>query len=591
MNVLVNVNKKNPFTIAPSLENLTKNWRSYNEIINFNNSFFSFTSNKLSSEENQKIYKDGNQQETNEKRGGFVKISFLPNEKNEAINPHCEKVLQSINTIVEAKYNYADICVLVRNKNNEKKLAEYLIKKQIPVISSEGLLLMNNEVVTFLISCIEFILNPAEKEYAFAILEFLFKDSSKKHDAISKHLNNVSGFLKTSYNLNLEQLKFLDILSVCETLIARFEITVYADAFVLAFLDEVHEYEKTKSNGLYGFVTFWSLKKDKLSLPIPEKIDAVKVMTIHKSKGLEFPFVIFPFADDIINDNKKQNDIWVPVKPENHSGFSELMVTNNKHLPYYSEIAAKVHQEENEKSVLDDFNVLYVALTRAIYGLYIITTKQKENSKQTSYSSYFNDYVRAQGYVLDSFEEISFGALETNKNPSVQKDTLAISYLKSKNAIECFEIAHRKNSKTANETIAYGNLIHTLLGDIYHESDISLAISKHLQNGSLQQEDAKSVEGLLKKVVQHNSLKNFFAKDVISKNEINILTNDGDTSRPDKLVFDKNKVSILDYKTGAPEENHKLQLIHYSEILTKMGYEVSNRILVYIDKEINTIVF
>jgi ATP-dependent exoDNAse (exonuclease V) beta subunit len=584
-------NNKNPFTIAPSLENLTKNWRSYNEIINFNNSFFSFTSNKLSSEENQKIYKDGNQQETNEKRGGFVKISFLPNEKNEAINPHCEKVLKSITTIVEAKYNYAEICVLVRNKNNEKKLAEYLIKKQIPVISSEGLLLMNNEVVTFLISCIEFILNPAEKEYAFAILEFLFKDSSKKHDAISKHLNDVSGFLKTSYNLNLEQLKFLDILSVCETLIARFEITVYADAFVLAFLDEVHEYEKTKSNGLYGFVTFWSLKKDKLSLPIPEKIDAVKVMTIHKSKGLEFPFVIFPFADDIINDNKKQNDIWVPVKPENHSGFSELMVTNNKHLPYYSEIAAKVHQEENEKSVLDDFNVLYVALTRAIYGLYIITTKQKENSKQTSYASYFNDYVRAQGYVLDSFEEISFGALETNKNPSVQKDTLAISYLKSKNAIECFEIAYRKNSKTANETIAYGNLIHSLLGDIYHESDISLAISKHLQNGSLQQEDAKSVEGLLKKVVQHNSLKNFFAKDVISKNEINILTNDGDTSRPDKLVFDKNKVSILDYKTGAPEENHKLQLIHYSEILTKMGYEVSNRILVYIDKEINTIVF
>ena len=581
---------KNPFTITPKIEHLQKNWRSHDEIINFNNSFFSFIANKIENEEHRKLYENGSQQETNDKKGGVVTISFVPNDNRAEVHPHAEKTLNSISNIVAHGHSYADICILVRNKMNEKLIAEYLIENEIPVISADGLLLSNNEIVRFLVSCIEFVLEPTEREFSFSILEFLYRDSHNKHDEIYSRLDNLSQFLKVEHEIDVEDLKFGGTLNFAETLITKFNLASKSNAYVVAFLDEILEYEKSKEGGLFGFLEYWNLKKDRLALPVPENMAAVNIMTIHKSKGLEFKFVILPFADDVINDSRKQNDVWVPVNPDSHAGFSELMVSNNKYLPYYSQVATLVHGQENEKSELDDFNVLYVALTRAVYGLHIISSPVKANSKQVSYASLLSSFLE-QNVAVDASYDIVFGELLPNKENLQPRTSQTIPYMSSKSSVNDLELANQEfdTAVKSNETIEFGNLIHMLLAEVYSEEDIIPVINKYAELGTLKDGEIKMVEDLLQSVVQKESLKSYFAKNIVSKNEIEILQDDGSVIRPDKLVFKESKVSVIDYKTGQQSENHKLQLEHYTDVLGKMGYEIEDKVLVYINDEVNTI--
>ncbi len=579
-----------PFTISPQVERLQKNWRSHDEIINFNNNFFSFVATQIQNEEHQKLYISGNQQGTNGKEGGMVSISFLSNENKIEVHPHAEKTLASIAEIIDNGYFYEDICVLVRSKANEKLIAEYLMDNNVPVISAEGLLLSNNELICFLISCMAFALNPSEREYSYSILEFLYRDSDKKHDIIYKHISSLSSYLKSEHEIDISVLKSSSVLNFVETLVVKLNLVPESNAYLIAFLDEISEYEKKKGGGVFGFLEYWDLKKNNLALPMPENSNAVNIMTVHKSKGLEFKFVVFPFADDVINDSRKQNDVWISVNPDLHAGFTELMTPNNKYLPFYSEVAAHVHNDENEKSVLDDFNVLYVALTRAIYGLYIISSPIKDNSKQISYASLLSAFLK-KNITQDISENIVFGKIMPHSEGVPQKEQQYIPYLSPSLPIGHLSLAKNEADYPGmqDESIEFGNLIHSILSEVYSEEDIKPTLKKYFELDSVLGNDATKIEDLIQKVVKNERLKHFFLENVVSKNEMEILTDDGTIIRPDRLVFNNEKVSVIDYKTGHESESHKFQLERYSDVLQKMGYEIEDKILVYINEEINTL--
>ncbi|RNC92367.1 MAG: ATP-dependent helicase [Allomuricauda sp.] len=583
---------KNPFTITPQVEKLQKNWRSHDEIITFNNHFFSFVAKAMQNEAAQKLYAEASQQETNHKKGGVVKIALIANETGREPHPHCEKTLSSIQEIIGHGHPHAAICILVRNKRNEHIVAEYLIENEVPVISAEGLLLENNEIVDFLISFLHFILNPLEKEYAFAILSFLLKDSVNIHDTMALHADKISDYLRDNYGVEIASLKFLGTLDIVETLLNKLNLISDSNAYVMAFLDAIVEYEKTSTAGIHGFLEYWHLKKSKLALPMPENMNAVKIMTIHKSKGLEFPFVIFPFADERINDSRKQGEIWVPVAPDEHSGFEALMATNNRFLPYYSEAAAAAHDSENEKSTLDDFNVLYVALTRAVKGLYIISSPTAEQSEQISYATLIGRYLQTVGFNKDEMAEMVFGRLEVTKETMPIGQQSVIGYGNAHNFLTSIEIAKQEVAydRENDDSVLFGNLVHSLLADIHCEDDISKAIATHTEKGMLKGEEIKGVENLLYKVVQNENLSRYFAKHIDAKNESEILTEDGSVIRPDRLVFDQGKVSIIDFKTGGRLESHRHQIEKYADVISKMGHPIDQKVLVYINKEINTVV-
>ncbi len=585
------IDKENPFTVNPSIENLEKNWRSYDEIISFNNEFFSYCSKELSNPDYQNIYALGNQQETNTKKGGLVHISFMENDHGAAEHPHCEKVLSAINAITANGHTFGDICILVRSNKNGVLLADYLALNHIPLISQEALLLKNNAQVTFLVSFLYYLTSPEEMTYQFELLEYLSETETEKHDFYAKNLNNLPAFFLDSYGLAISSLQQLSLDNLFETLICTFDLVPDQNIYVNFFMDVVFEFEQRVGYNPSAFLGYWELKKDTLSISSPENSNAVRIMTIHKSKGLEFPFVIFPFADSVINDSRKRDDIWFPVKPDEFEGFDELMVTANPVMEHYSTASQSAYLQEEEKSELDDFNVLYVALTRAVYGLYIVTSPVRNTATKT-YSGLLHHFLRHKEIYVEGQTDYTLGALAPNAFfKSSQIETKAIPYIYGNDLpFELVPDLRMEFDRDVETSIAFGNLLHKALAAIYSADDLEPALKQWQDDPQLLSISTKEkLKALIHEIVHHDQLCHFYRKDATIFNETEILKPDGSTIRPDRLVVAGNRASLIDYKTGKPSNSHHLQLQGYAAAIEAMGYIVENKYLVYIAEEKTTI--
>lgn len=584
------------FVVKPSVENLDKNWRSAATLVDFNNDFFSFIATKLKNNIYQHLYEEGNQQEKNDQLGGFIELSFLEEDKEIDAHPHSIKTLENINAILSKGYTYKDICILVRSNNQGVVIADFLSKNEIPIVSAEALLLKNSTEVNFLVALMYLIEQPEIKEHQFTILEYLAKDETIKHDFISKNIGQFPMFLKDVFDFNMDEAKLMTPLDMVEVAISKFDLAPNSNAYISYFLDEVFAYGKKQNLSIFDFLQFWERKKNKLSIAAPDDLDAVNIMTIHKSKGLEFPFVIIPFAAAKIDEKRKSNDLWVPVNEEEFYGFNELMLKNSSDLKAFSEEAAVIYKNESENAELDDFNVLYVSLTRAINGLFVITAPPSKNSKgdnNMSFASLFADYLKEKDFWSESQTTYSFGELTANHSCKTETiHQLAIPYIYTSKDDAQFNMVTSKfkNLEPKQEkAIHIGNLLHQALSLIYTEDDIESVLSNFVNNGEINQKEQSYLERTLNKVVTHELLNKFYTKGLTVYNEIEILNPNKSLVRLDRLVIDDMSACIIDYKTGEPHTSHKKQLDDYEEILLKMGYFVTDKILVYIDENIKPI--
>ncbi|MDT0606438.1 UvrD-helicase domain-containing protein [Croceitalea rosinachiae] len=592
----LSLENENPFVVHPSIENLDKNWRSHDEVINFNNHFFTFIAKKLENNLYQKLYQEGNQQLKNAKSGGYVSISFLDADRQQETHTHCMQTLENIQSVLSKGFDYKDICILVRNNNQGVLIADFLSQNEVPLVSAEALLLKNSPEVNFLIALLYFIEQPQHKEYRFLILEYLADNTSLKHDFIAGNIQELEKFLSNVYSFKVGVSKHLPLLDLLELAIQKFNLVPKSNAYVAYLLDEVFVFGKKESNSIFDFLQYWERKKDKLSIVAPQNLNAVCIMTIHKSKGLEFPFVIFPFAHNKIDDKLKSNDLWVPVPEEDFNGFDELLLKNSSELEDFSEEAKMAYIIESNNSVLDDFNVLYVALTRAITGLFIISSpprKSSTDSKNMSYVSLLTNYLKYLGQWEDSKPHYSFGLLEQNK--AVQKDKnlqFSIPYIYTTKSTARFNMVKSEFvfiNPDQQEAINTGNLLHKALSLIYTKADIVPSINELLESGEVNQLEYSYLEKIAHEIVMHNQLKEYYANNLIVQNEIEILNPSGSLVRPDRVIIKDKEVTIIDYKTGQPYESHKNQLEDYAAVFTKMGYFVSDKILVYINKTVKPI--
>ena len=208
------------------------------------------------------------------------------------------------------------------------------------------------------------------------------------------------------------------------------------------------------------------------------------------------------------------------------------------------------------------------------------------------YKRQLYDYLQNQNCSIEDSGEILFGTLKSKRDSSEEVEVKTIPYIYSRFSFDDFEIAKQQSmyDRPIEQTINYGNLVHSILADVYWEEDIKHSIEKHIKLGLLDKHEAKGIENLILKVVHHDNLKRFFAKNIDAKNESEILMDNGSTIRPDKLVFIDGKISIIDYKTGGQSESHKHQVEQYADILAKMGFEIGEKILAYINQDINTLV-
>lgn len=592
--------EKNPFQIKKTPNLLDTNYRSYSEIIEFNNNFFQFVSKHFSNDDYVNIYKKENQQKLNSKKGGYVQLSFIEEglsaaEKDE-IYP--EKVFEIINDL-DGEFDKNEICVLTRTRKHGVTIANYLSEKGIDIISSETLLLQNSTKVNFIIDLLSYLQQQSNKEAKLEVLYFLYKHLNialDKHEFFTSLIDDTVDELMRKLEVygvyfNYQHFVQLPFYESIEEIIRSFNLTQSSDAYLQFFLDEVLKYSQKSSDGNQGFLDLWEQKKDVLSIVVPDGKDAVRIMTIHKSKGLEFPVVIFPYDLDIYREQNPK--IWYPiVDKEKYNNFDSLLINYNKSLEQTGTVGKHLYQAKRDELELDNINLLYVTLTRAIEQLYIISETKKQADEPKFYSQFFIEYLKSIGNYNDAENKYEFGL---EQRVSVKESPKKISY-ELQEFISSPWQDHNINvalnarlfwDEDKQESIAFGNLIHEILSHIKTEVDVEDAIQHYYTTGFIQKDQLGKIEQMIDQVVKHPDLTPYFQQNNTVLNEREILTETGEVIIPDRLVINSAKEAvIIDYKTGKSDKKHHQQLENYAVTIQQLGFAVKKKLLVYISDSV-----
>jgi len=603
----------NPFNNPEKvLEHLDKNYRSYSQIIEFNNDFFKLLSNEFLHEDYKDLYANHSHQKSNNKKGGYVNISFIQKieeseDEEEALDETELYLLATLNTIQKVKkqgFEYKDIVILTRKRSHGIAVANYLTEQGIPLLSSETLMIQNATEVRFIIHLLKYLKNNSDLEAKAHFLHYVaekIQDQLPIHDFIAQGMDKkkeaeFETWLTTfDISLSFQDIRKKSLYESVETIISKFLNPAKSNAYVQYFLDIVLERDVRNQAGISDFLNFWDKNSEKFSIPSPEGNNAVRIMTIHKSKGLEFPVVIFPFAEEDYSRSPKDK-LWINAEAEDF-GLSKVLIDNSKAVEGFGEQAKRVYDQKSQEELLDNINVLYVALTRAEEQLYIISQylePRKDGEYPSNMASFFIKYLVNEHVFDEDKLEYEFGnplKLSTEKKHVDTTKTIPIVR----------EILNPKNIKIAQrealmwgthqqEAIEHGNVVHEILSLVKIKNDIDLAITKAVESGLITVNQKEVVRKTIREIVNHSELSSYFDEGNEVLNEQTIIQKEGKTIKPDRMVLTKNKeVYLLDYKTGTHNPKYQLQLENYQNAIELMGCKVVKKAIIYIGEQINVV--
>jgi ATP-dependent exoDNAse (exonuclease V) beta subunit len=605
----------NPFSNKLKVvKNLPKNYRSYSEVIDFNNTFFEFLSGEFTNEAYQKLYKETASQETNEKTGGFVSVTFLDDtiEINEEIaedesitekdKQYLSKTLEIIQQSLANGFDYSDIVLLTRKTKNGVLLANFLTENDIPIISSETLLIQNASEVKFIINFLQYLDSANNQESKINWLYFVANEKVTKekiHDFIvtAKSLSeaDLQTFLSEyDCSISLEDCRKKSLYEAVENIVNVFLKEKTTVSYVQYFLDLVLERNVKYQTSIADFLEYWEKSGFKQSIPSPEGDKAIRIMTIHKSKGLEFPVVIFPFADDSLSP--RSNNIWIPMEDESID-MPQALVKNNKILEKYNDTTQEIYKTKSQEEILDTINVLYVALTRAEEQLHIISsykiTAKGEISTAKTLATYFINFLQKTTTFSLEQKEYVFGSQVRKSHPKTfDKNKATIHAVNKALDFSAIKIAKKEAlmwGTIQQDAIEFGNIIHQIVSYIITKNDLQLALTKSIEEGVIQQSQKSIFEDKIKQIIHHPELEDYFNPNYSVFTEHNIISPNEINLKPDRLVIHNSEAFLIDYKTGLPEEKHKKQIENYTRVIEKMNLKVTKKVLLYIGEELKII--
>jgi ATP-dependent exoDNAse (exonuclease V) beta subunit len=591
---------------------LDKNYRSYSQVIDFNNDFFRFLSNEFAHADYRDLYENKSQQKINDKSGGYVNISFIPKIASAEIGEEAPDKTQlyvqaTMQTIQKAKnlgFNYHDIVILTRKRDHGIAVANYLTEQNIPIISSETLMIEKATEVRFIINLLRYLKNSNDLEAKANFLQYIGVNSEVSmplHDFIAAGMekrieSEFEAWLEAfDISLSFGNIRKKSLYEAVEMIISRFIAEQGGNAYVQYFLDLVLERDVKNQAGISDFLEYWDKNSQKFSIPSPETSNAVRIMTIHKSKGLEFPVVIFPFADEDYS-RKPKDKLWLDSDSEIF-GLPKVLIDNSSAVENFGAEASVVFKQKKQEELLDNVNVLYVALTRAEEQLYVISSmnlSKKDEPPTNSLPAFFIKYLE----VLHRFEKdlnvYEFGSSEKiSKESKLPEPLKKIPFLSEILSPESIRIAQKESlmwGTHQQDAIEYGNVVHEILSFIKSKDDIEKAISLALENGLIAGMQQREIRHTISEIVGHNELEPFFSAENKILNEQAIIRKEANIVKPDRIAVSKNnEVYLLDYKTGAHNPKYVTQLENYQIALEKMDFKVVKKALVYIGAEVNVL--
>jgi ATP-dependent helicase/nuclease subunit A len=591
-------------------ENLTTNYRSASEIIKFNNDFFQFIKESPDNEAIApilpKVYDEffAQQIPLNAKTGGHVEIDFLTDGQEDELM--WGRIQELIQEALSAGYSYDDMAILCRKNKHSRIIANLLKDENIPVISTDSLSLGFSEAVNLTTSLMKVVQNPENALAKYEAIYLFYRvvleripntdDNQIIKQAIeSKDINLFYGLIeKQGYALNAFRLQQMALYEIAEKIINTFNLFKHHKEldFLFRFLDVLIDFQTKQSTHLTDFIQFWEQKKNVLSISTPEDQNAITVTSVHKAKGLEFPVVIVPYCDWSMDTNN-YSEIWAELPPQVE--FKANLATKLTYAPLrvsnalaQTEISSQYHAEK-EKTFLESLNMLYVALTRPTERLYMIVKQDAFRFDKTVGNQLYrfvgSPIIEKGERHIEIISQGNFKKISTDvKKENLVIEIDAVLSHKKNNGIKLRSSAERMfDIETFEKSRDYGNKIHNTFAKIKTIYDVDDALDEGIREGLISESELKGIKATLLEIMQLVSIKHLFEvhPDTV-KNEREIIMPNGKPLRPDRVVRLKDRIVILDYKTGSKSDSHAKQVKQYMNIYRAMGHQKVEGILLYL---------
>lgn len=596
---------------------LKTNWRSSARVVQFNNEFFKNASTQFQSIITQSnetllpitdIYNDVSQEIPSSKKRdeGYINIKLYKNEdiKDEP-EYFAEELIDRINELLQSNYIPGDIAVLVRNKNEGSVIANFLvnankeekIKQPVGVISNESLFLIGSPAVNLLVAAMSFVYNTEDRLIAANLVNayknVFSNDKEIRIDSGHFKIEELTELISTDFIEKCKNMRMENLYSIAENLMNLLQIfTIEKERVYLhSFLDVVFNFGTSELSELSGFLDYWNEEGHKKTISAAETPGSIRILTIHKSKGLEFPAVIIPFCDWSYTP-KTGEKLWLNIEEPPYNQLPVVPVNYEKILE--NSLISEHYHKENYRTLIDNINLQYVAFTRA-KNVLISFVRTNDYIKNTgdiisktletlvaenklpglSYNSDENRYslgIPSKNISKGTNKNTKFF---TKENPPTELPEVRIS---SQAQQFMFKRSERLDAAT------HGQILHATMEKIKTKEDISSSVQQMVLQGIVSSDEGISVVDILNHAVTNPVVAEWFNSQNTILTETDIIGFGGKTNRPDRVVIGKDQVSVIDYKFGSDEEieKHRKQIENYKYLVKSMGYLNVNGYIWYV---------
>ncbi|MCR9082100.1 MAG: UvrD-helicase domain-containing protein [Cyclobacteriaceae bacterium] len=619
-------------------KNLDTNYRSLPGIIQFNNALFQALPSLMEAGIEKEFGIDSEallssafneaKQEIPEKKleldfQGKIRIEFtqkparsgyqVEEDEEEEEDGVLEKLPQLVKDLQDKGYQLKDIAFLVRKNAQGVEIADYLMaydrdnpdsSYRFDVLSEESLFLDKSAAVKCLLALWQYLSNPPDRValktawYYYALLH----EIPFSHELFHKfkqvpELKSKDEELKARTNEFL-QLPLLELIEESIAFLGLMELR--ADlAYISGFKEAVFDFVKNNRADLVGFLDWWELNKRKRTVKIPEDYDAMRILTIHKSKGLQFKVVIMPFLDwKIVSSGLQAPVIWSPFEAEN--GLKTIVpLTHGSTLKdsYFS----KAYEDEVKLAYLDSLNMLYVGFTRAeevVWGYSNFTNSKSNGVSQKStgnvlyklFSSNFqiSEFGSNQRWDEEKlvFEAGEWAALKKGETkPSFVQKQLRWETQDWRSKLKTKTIAwdFSENGLQARAQRKLGVIVHELLAASQTQEEAIRLLQQYTFEGRIDQETANDVTDQLKKLFEIPEFQSWFGGDYLTLAEQGILLPGGNQKRPDRVLIGDQEVIVVDFKTGEKYSSHPKQVKEYMDLVHQLSQKPVKGFLCYLE--------
>lgn len=564
--------RSNYFKAEGHKGDLEFNWRSSPVIVNFNNTLFNALREDLP-ETSRSFYDSVTQKPRSTKNGYIELISREEGDESEDLVP---QIIEWIEACEQDGFRRGDICILSDLNFRANTWAIALTNAGYKVVSSESLLVQNEIKVKLIISYLKRRLNPSSDSEKKRFAELFFRINHQEgYNSYRNYLEQRTSLKGTNYTFFNDELfiqeqfggkhlffyKFENIYDLIEQFYTLMKWNELNNPYLHHFADFAHDFELNKGPELKSFLAYYEEQKNKLAIQMPESDDAIRIMTIHKSKGLEFPVVIVPFLDFSVTIKKNSRFLLEA---------SDLILYSNLSQSSLIPEVRQLNADEKSQIFTDKVNQCYVALTRPKERLYIMNIH-----KPKSFGAIFHHRVETlfelneNGKMILGERERSIQKITEEVNNFFIPESLTDKLWFPDIALQDKEELLRGDRLSREQR--FGNQFHLAMSLVNHVDDISNTLEYMTKNGSVESEFTAEIAARIQSAFELMEFRELFTDALEILNEQTIILDENTQERPDKLILKEHETIVVDYKTGLPSPKDTKQIQRYIATLNSMG--------------------